>query len=149
MPSLMRLINVISRCQSLYRAEQLADCSLLACHHTFLYAIHRMPGCSQDALARHLCLNKSTVARAIAKMEEEGFVTRVPDKEDKRVMLVYLTDKARELLPRVRAVSAAWRDALSTDISKEEMQVFDSVLERMAPKAKILAGIEEKGDGAK
>ena len=74
MPSLMRKINILSRCEGIYRADKLKETDLCACHHSYVLAICNNPGMSQDALAKHICVNKSGVARQIAYLEEKGYV---------------------------------------------------------------------------
>ena len=72
MPSVMRKINVISRCMRLYREAQMPDCDLSGGQHSFVYAICSHPGYSQDQLAKHVCVNKSTVTRTLNQLEKNG-----------------------------------------------------------------------------
>ena len=89
----MRRLNIISRCQNLFRAKhsQALPCP---CHHTFLFAVCRAPGRSQEEIARDVCLNKSTVTGALTELEKEGDVTRFPNQIYKRHMLFFPTEKA-------------------------------------------------------
>ncbi len=131
-------VNKLSRCISAYRAKKISEEELLSHHHSFVFAICKEEGRSQDMLAQVLCLNKSTVARSLSVLEEKGYVTRSPSLEDKRVLLVYPTDKMRQMLPRVRAVAHEWNEAVTEGISEEELAVCQSVLARMAEKALAL-----------
>ena len=143
MPRIMGSMNRISRCQATYRTEKIAS-DLGGCHHSFVLAICRMPGKSQEELARDLCLNKSTVARSLTQLEDRGYVTRTPNPADKRQMLVYPTEKMLDILPKVRSVTKEWNDLLSEGISEEELAVFESVLHRMEQSAKeIIQTLEE------
>ena len=65
MPTIMKQMNAISRAQSVFRGEALNNGELGGCHHSFVLAICYNPGMSQEQLARHICLNKSTVARIV------------------------------------------------------------------------------------
>lgn len=132
----MKSLNNISRCQAAYRNLRVVCEGLCPCHHAFVLAVGRVPGRSQEELARELCLNKSTVARALNHLEEKGFVTRRPIKEDKRCLAVYPTEKLNEILPRVREVTRDWNDSITEGISPNEMEIFRSVLERMEIKAR-------------
>ncbi len=142
MPTLMKSMNIISRAQSQYRTKKLSD--LPGCHHTLVLAICREPGRSQDELARDICLNKSTVARSLDRLEEQGYVIRHSSKSDKRRTLVEPTEKMLSLLPEVRRVTEEWNSLISEDIPKEELEVFRSVLERMERSAK--SAVERLGD---
>lgn len=139
----MKMLNNISRSQSVFRSERLNIDGIYAAHHTFILAICRYPGSSQEELSKEICLNKSTVARAINHLEEKGYVNRKSNSEDKRSLLVYPTEKMLELLPKVRALSEEWNNLISKDIPNEELEVFYSVLSRMEEKAKALTSNKE------
>lgn len=146
MPKIMKKMNIISRCQAMYRNERAASEELSACHSAFVLTVCRAPGLSQEELAREICLNKSTVTRTLSYLEEHGFVERRSDAQDKRVLLVYPTEKMLSVLPRVREVTREWNALISRGIDEEEMRVFFSVLERMerSAKAAVSAGEEQK-----
>ena len=143
MATLMRRINVISRCAITYKSERLSG-ELSGCHHPFVFCITRNPGMSQDAISHQLFLNKSTVARSIAALEASGFVRRETDSEDKRVQRIYPTEKMLDILPRVKEISADWNKRITEDISEEELSVFNSVLEKIELGARRIVGAEEK-----
>lgn len=135
MPSFMRQINIISRCAAMNRSDKLADTGLAGCHHTYIIALCHHPGISQEQLARHIYINKSNVTRHLAQLEKLGYVERRQSDEDKRVTLVFPTDKAYEVLPRVTEVTHAWRDYLTEGFSEEEMEQFSAMLARITKRA--------------
>ncbi len=144
MPAIMKRMNAISRAQSVYRTAALENGELGGCHHSFVLAICHNPGMSQEQLARHICLNKSTVARTLTYLEEKGYVTRLPSKEDKRITLVYPTAKMEEILPRVKEVAAEWQKALVAGEDAAEIEAFAAMLSRMESRAKaFLEGVVE------
>ena len=143
MPRIMKSINTMHRAQASYRTRIMGD-EISAAHHTFIFAITANPGKTQDELATLLCLNKSTVARVIAQLEERGLCKRTPNPKDKREQLVYPTEAMEELLPRVREVARAWSDIISEGISDEELEVFASVISRMESNAKRALEVGEK-----
>ena len=135
MPSFTKNINLISHCGSAYRAEGLAGSGLSHAHYFYILALCNNPGISQEQLARRLYLNKSSVTRAIAALEENGFVQRRPCEEDKRVTRVYPTDKATEILPEVRRIARAWNDFLLSELEENERQQFLTTLDKITKKA--------------
>jgi DNA-binding MarR family transcriptional regulator len=104
--------------------------------------ICREPGRSQEELARELCVNKSTVARNINYLEEKGFVSRIPFPGDKRQFSVYPTEKALAVLPQIKKASTEWMTLLSDGIPPADLEIFDTVLQRMQEKAREI--IEEQ-----
>ena len=137
MPSIMRRINVIARCAAQYKSDK-TEGEIAGAHHAFFYCITKNEGMSQDEISHYLCLNKSTVARALSILEESGFVRRESDAKDKRILRVYSTEKMREAVPRVREIAKEWNEMIAMDISEEEMKIFDSVISRMEQRAKAI-----------
>lgn len=135
MPSLMRRINVISRCAVNYKSERLSG-ELSGCHHAFVMCISRNPGMSQDAIARSMCLNKSTVARTLSYLEEHGYVKREADADDKRILRVYPTEKMLQVFPEFRALAGEWNSLISEGIDEEEFRIFSTVLEKIETRAR-------------
>lgn len=145
MAKFMKMLNNISRSQAVFRAGRVCTEDLPAGHYAFVLAICREPGRSQEELARELCLNKSTVARSLTYLEEHGYVRREMIPGDKRRLAVHPTEKMLVLHPRVKAASAEWMALLSEGIPREELIVFNSVLERMQARARALVEGQEEG----
>ena len=136
MPLFMKMMNNISRSQAVFRHSKISAEDLHPAHYAFAIAICRHPGRSQEELARELCLNKSTVARTLNCLEERGYVTRESLPTDKRQFSVYPTEKMLGVLPEIRDASHEWTKLLSDGIPEDELEVFNSVLERMQVKAR-------------
>ena len=135
MPSLSKNINIISRCAHSYRSDALCGTSLSACHYFYIFHICNSPGVSQDSLAKALYINKSSVARALVTLEDDGYIIRKQDIEDKRKILVYPTDKAKEILPFVREVANTWNEFLLSCLDDGERTAMLSIIEKITRKA--------------
>lgn len=136
MPKLMRYINSTSRCGSAWRTEKLKDTDLGESHHTYIFTVCRHPGISQEAIAKRLFINKSNVTRSLAHLEKHGYVTRERSAADKRVTLVYPTEKAFDTLPLVRQMLGEWNNIITRGFSAEELEIFTEMMERVAHNAK-------------
>jgi DNA-binding MarR family transcriptional regulator len=144
MSKFMKMLNNISRSQAIYRHEKISADDLHSSHYAFVLAICRNEGRSQEELAKELCLNKSTVARALNSLEEKGYITRTPLPQDKRQFSVYPTKKMIDVLPEVKKASEEWMLLLSDGIAPEELEVFNSVLERMQERARKIIEKQEE-----
>ncbi len=133
---IMKKINTISRCAVLYRNDKLNDSSLTPLFHSYFLVISRRPGITQDELADELCINKSNVTRGINNLEDNGFVLRKNDENDKRILRVYPTEKMLNKLPEVKSVLRQWNSYLTGDIDEEELKIFQKILDRITDKAK-------------
>ena len=141
---IMKKINTISRCAVLYRNDKLNDKTLTPLYHSYVFIITKNPGITQDELASELCINKSNVTRGLNNLEEMGFVERKSDENDKRILRVYPTEKMIEAFPKIKSVLKDWNKYLTDDINEEEIQIFQSVLERITNRAKdYINGREE------
>jgi len=135
MVSLMKYISITSRCAAQYRAERFSESDLNGYQCTYVLYICKNPGISQDQLARIIFINKSNVTRQLASLEENGYILRKTCDSDKRVIEVYPTQKAADILPKVRQVFKDWNDYITEDLTGEEKDVLNSLLERVTEKA--------------
>ena len=131
----MRQISVTYRCAMRYRERELADTGLAGFQTPYLMALYRHEGLTQEELARELNVNKSSVTRQLAALEEKGYVRREPDPEDRRSMLVYPTDKANALKERMRHVLRDWSAYLTADFTEEERETLSLLMARVAERA--------------
>ncbi len=143
MPRFMKMLNNICRSQAIYRHSRISAEDLQSSHYAFILAICREPGRSQEELARELCVNKSTVARNINYLEEQGYLSRIPLPQDKRQFSVFPTQKALEILPEIKSASAEWMTLLSEGISQDELDTFNAVLQQMQEKAREIITQQE------
>ena len=119
----------------MYRNERLKDTDLGTAHHTYLFTICRNPGISQERLARMIYINKSNVTRNLAVLEKNGYIERRPSEQDKRVMLVYPTQKAEDTLPKLRQIMRDWNDLVAADLTEDELEQLRDILSRIAARA--------------
>ena len=145
MATIMRKMNIISRCESIYRTQKLEE-DLPGIFHSYILTICAKPGMSQEKLAKHLCLNKSNVTRHLAKLEQKGYIERRVSEEDKRELLVYPTQKMLELRPEVSRITKEWNALVAEDVSEEELEVFHKVLDKMLDKSRAIVYGEEQAE---
>ena len=139
----MKIMNNIGRCQAVFRTSA-SDSGIPASRHAYVLEICREPGRTQDALAAELCVNKSSVARALDSFEENGYIKRTPSPRDKRCLLVYPTEKMLDVYPKIRETTIRWNSLITEGIEEEELEIFNSVLLRMNERVhQIYAEIEE------
>lgn len=101
-----------------------------------------MPGLSQEQIARRLCVDKSSVTRALAALEKLEYVKRVRDEEDKRITLVYPTEKAIEIREEIKNAYREWNAYINQSFTEEEAAEFIRLLEKAAKHAADYAETE-------
>ena len=79
-------------------------------------------------------IQRPTVTRVLARLEEEGLIERMPDPRDRRSSLVTATAAGRELLARLRTRKTAFLAARIERLSAAERQTLEraaDILERV------------------
>ena len=96
-----------------------------------LARIARHEGINQAGLADLLEIRPMTLVRQIDRMEEAGWIERRPDPADRRARRLFLTDKARPILGRIRAVANDTRDEALVRLSPSEAAQLIALLTRV------------------
>lgn len=126
----------VSRCFDSYRRGELRDVDVCPALQPIISRVCRFPGCTQDSLVEQLCLDKSTVARHLARLEELGYIERRAAENDARFRVVYPTQKAVELFPRLRETYFSFYEALLAGLTEEERAVLASLSAKLCENAK-------------
>ena len=143
MESLMKYISRTHRLAGQYRGTGVQCDGINSCQHIYIFQVCKHPGISQDQLSKLICVNKSNVTRQLSVLEQNGFVTRLSDPKDRRVLQVFPTEKAIQLFPQVQSVMREWNHLLLEDFTEEEQKTLLSMLERITEKA--MATVEKGG----
>ncbi len=144
MYQLMKYISRTHRCAGIYRSAQLKDPQLRPGQHIYIYHICKSPGITQEELVRLICVNKSNVTRHLNALEQAGFITREPSQRDRRLHIVYPTQKALDIYPKVRSVMRNWTKLLTEDFSDHEKAQLSQLLERVYYKAVSIVDAQPK-----
>lgn len=126
----------ISRCFDNYRRSVLRDVDACPALQPLISRVCRFPGCTQDSLVEELCLDKSTVARHLARLEELGYIERRAAENDARFREVYPTQKALDLFPRLRETYFQFYDGLLQGLTVEEREALERLSAKLCANAK-------------
>ncbi|MFA5413871.1 MAG: MarR family transcriptional regulator [Methanoregula sp.] len=127
-----------------YRTIQKSFAKELSPYHigwgnfAILMSLYETEGRSQDSLALSRGFDKTMIAKSVVRLEEEGFVHRVTDQDDKRVKRLYLTEKSRDLRPEMERIGHKMNDFLLRDFSTGESDMAMKILRKIALNAREL-----------
>ena len=96
-----------------------------------IFALWRDDGISINELGKRTSLGKSTLTDMLDRLEETGYLRRVPSKTDRRKIMIKLTDKIDALQDTYTKVSLEMTDLCYTDFADEEVDMFEQALERV------------------
>ena len=88
---------------------------------SILVHLYRKDGQTQQALARLAIKDKAAITRLVNVLEKKNIVLRIPDRNDKRSKLVYLTNKAKDFKPDLIAVVKELLNEAEQGISQDEI----------------------------
>lgn len=108
-----------------------------------LFVLWNRDGISIQELARKTSLGKSTLTSMLDRLEQAGFVKRVPSKEDRRTILIKLTEKDRECQDLYTKITREKTGLFYKGFTPREIDAFEHYLERIFVN---LAEFEAKGE---
>ena len=88
-------------------------------------------GISMSGLANKLGLDTSTLTRNIQKLEKLDLVRRRQDRNDKRILVVYLTDKGREKVEKIEESFLDLNFSMMTHIDLDDQENIPEMLEKL------------------
>ncbi len=124
-------LNLLFRCNKEFshkkiRMKDMSDTECMICS----YIISR-EYCSQDDVASSLKTDKTTVAKALASLEEKGLVTRTRDESDKRKKRLCITKAGRDRLTDLTDIHNKWLSEVMKCLSTDERKQFENYCERL------------------
>lgn len=87
-------------------------------------------GITQQQLAALLGRDRASVTRMADILEEQGILTRISDKNDRRINLLYLTKKGRDIEPLAAACATKSLDEMTQNFSETDKAVFSQLLQQ-------------------
>ena len=108
------------RCKDPFVAKGLVNYIFVVCDNEGIIA---------DEVSKILSVDKGTTARAVAKLEENGYLKRVQDENDKRKYRLYSLPKSKELYKTLSGISYdVGKEALSVLTEKEKEELLRMLL---------------------
>ena len=100
--------------------------------YVVLSALDRGAMRTQAALAEAIDADKTRIIRTLDELQEQGYIERLPDPDDRRARLLAITDEGRALKDAAQAEIQRGEERWLAALSPEERQVFLRVLRRLA-----------------
>ncbi|MFD0714153.1 MarR family winged helix-turn-helix transcriptional regulator [Paenibacillus sp. GCM10027626] len=108
--------NRLSRAITRIADEAFATTGLAPAYGYLIRLVIGTPGITQKELSEKLCITPSTLTRFVDKLEGKQLVLR---QVQGKTVLVYPTDKGKELEPSLRAASRKLKEMYETVLGKE------------------------------
>ena len=85
-------------------------------------------GTPSTSLGPKMGLESTSLGRTLKSMENNGLISRMPNKEDKRGVFILLTKKGKELRAISKKIGNKFNKVILDKIGKENLSVFFDVL---------------------
>ncbi len=93
-----------------------------------LFALWKNEKLSLIELSRRTSLAKTTLSAMVERMKNEGLLIVEGSKEDKRSLVIYLSDKTLSLEEKINSATKKISDIVYKDFSEEEANELDRLL---------------------
>lgn len=126
-----RRIRKIDRDAQRFVARALGNTDLSLSDYDMIHTVRHRPGVTQEELRRLYCLDKSTIARRAAKLEEAGYICRRPSPEDKRRKELFVTERGEALREAKVEAEAFYFDWLASELTEAELSALIPLLDKL------------------
>ncbi|WP_195701327.1 MarR family winged helix-turn-helix transcriptional regulator [Companilactobacillus futsaii] len=109
-------------------AKYLKEEDLNTFESILLGIVYKKKECSQDKIGEITLFDGASIARALKKLEDRGFVSRQADPNNRRKKIVTITDAGQKLYDEVRKAFHKGNDAIFKDITSEEQTQLEKIL---------------------
>jgi len=127
--------NLLRRCHQISVAIFLRKCEALKLtqlQYIILSALEEMGTSDQITLGGHTALDRNTVAVVVRKLEERGLVSRHRNLEDRRSMVVKLTQEGRVLREAAEPAVEEVQKEILAPLNAQDQQILLSLLQKIA-----------------
>lgn len=124
---LNRVVRNIKR----YYESKLTPYNITPSQFYVLNALWENDGIKFKDLSMCADIDGSTLTGILDRMELRGFVERRDDPDDRRSLLVFLTDKAKKEGPELINIAKKLDLAFRAKFSKKDFEIFLKVLDRL------------------
>jgi DNA-binding MarR family transcriptional regulator len=96
-----------------------------------MFVLWRTCDISINELAKQTSLGKSTLTSMLDRLEESGYLRRIPSKEDRRKIMIQRTEKDKSFQDLYVKVSDEMHDVYLKDFTNSETRQFELYLKRI------------------
>jgi MarR family transcriptional regulator for hemolysin len=96
-----------------------------------IFALYLNSGLTQRELADKIGIESPTLVPIIDKMEEDGYIQRKSDTEDRRIKRIYTTSKTNSLWDSMMECAMHLRKIYMKDVSEQEIKSALQVIKKL------------------
>lgn len=96
-----------------------------------LVCLHQQPGLTPGDLGQWMLLDAPAASRLVADLSKRKLIEVRPDREDRRRMRLFLTERGQPLAAGVQAIADEYQQALTRGMTEDEQRVMRAGLRKV------------------
>jgi DNA-binding MarR family transcriptional regulator len=146
MKEILREIGMIARALDSISNIEFKEYDLTKGQYLYLVRICENPGIIQEKLAEIIKVDRTTAARAIKKLEINGFIEKRDDQLNKKIKKLFPTDKGKHVYPFIKRENDYSNDVALDGFSEEEAENIFHLLQRVRKNVEVDWEFVKKGN---
>ncbi|MGG0286312.1 MarR family transcriptional regulator [Peribacillus butanolivorans] len=134
MNEILREIGMIARALDSISNIEFKEYDLTKGQYLYLVRICENPGIIQEKLAEMIKVDRTTAARAIKKLEINGFIEKKEDKHNKKIKKLFPTEKGKNVYPFIKRENDYSNIVALEGFSEREVETIFNLLQRVRKK---------------
>lgn len=131
MKEILREIGMIARALDSISNIEFKEYDLTKGQYLYVVRIYENPGVIQEKVAEMIKVDRTTAARAIKKLEMNGFIEKKEDQQNKKIKKLFPTEKAKMIYPFIKK-EHDYSDRMALEgFSEEEADLMYNLLQRV------------------
>jgi DNA-binding MarR family transcriptional regulator len=131
MKEILREIGMIARALDSISNIEFKEYDLTKGQYLYLVRICENPGIIQEKLAEMIKVDRTTAARAIKKLEMNGFIEKRDDSHNQKIKKLFPTDKGKNVYPFIRRENDYSNGIALAGFSEPEIETIFNLLQRV------------------
>ncbi|MCI1287616.1 MAG: MarR family transcriptional regulator [[Lactobacillus] timonensis] len=131
MVDILREIGMIDRALDSISNIEFKEIELARGQYLYVVRIYEHPGIISEQLSNMIKVDRSTIARAVKKLENHGFIERKRDPHNKKIKHLYVTEKGKAIYPFIIRENEHSNSVGLRGFSEEEAQQLHDYLVRV------------------
>ena len=129
MAEILREIGMIARALDSIANIEFKEYDLTRGQYLYLIRICENPGIIQEKLADMIKVDRTTAARAIKKLEANGFIEKRADAANRKIKRIFPTEKGKAISPNISRENEHSERVALQGLSEEEATVLSGLLQ--------------------
>ncbi|WP_421103125.1 MarR family winged helix-turn-helix transcriptional regulator [Sporosarcina psychrophila] len=146
MKEILREIGMIARALDSISNIEFKEYDLTKGQYLYLIRICENRGIIQEKLAEMIKVDRTTAARAIQKLEINGFIEKKGDAQNKKIKKLFPTEKGENVYPFIKKENDYSNIMALEGFSEEEAETTFNLLQRIRENVEKDWGFVKKGN---